>query len=91
MLTLTARKVGNQVHVEVVDNGGGVAQPEHLFRPFQAGAESTGLGLYMSRAFMRSFRGDLRYLPTEDGACFVVELLPASEAAQEVQYARSSM
>ncbi|MGD0910622.1 MAG: ATP-binding protein [Terracidiphilus sp.] len=91
MLTISARKVGNQVHVEVVDNGGGVAEPEHLFRPFQAGAESTGLGLYMSRAFMRSFRGDLRYLPTEDGACFVVELLPASEAAQEVQYARSSM
>jgi PAS domain S-box-containing protein len=89
MLTLNARKVGNQVCVEVVDNGGGVAQPEHLFRPFQAGAESTGLGLYMSRAFMRSFRGDLRYIPVEDGACFVVELLPASEAAPEMQYARS--
>ncbi len=91
VLTLNARKVGNQVCVEVVDNGGGVAQPEHLFRPFQAGAESTGLGLYMSRAFLRSFRGDLRYVPIDDGACFVVELLPASEAAQEVQYARSAV
>jgi PAS domain S-box-containing protein len=90
-LTLNARKIGNQVCVEVVDNGGGVAQPEHLFRPFQAGAESTGLGLYMSRAFLRSFRGDLRYVPIEDGACFAVELLPASQAAQEVQYARSAM
>jgi PAS domain S-box-containing protein len=89
MLTFNASKSGNQVCVEVVDNGGGVAQPEHLFRPFQAGAESTGLGLYMSRAFMRSFRGDLRYIPVEDGACFVVELLPASEAAPEMQYARS--
>jgi PAS domain S-box-containing protein len=91
VLTFHARKVGNQVCVEVVDNGGGVAQPEHLFRPFQAGAESTGLGLYMSRAFLRSFRGDLRYVPIEDGACFVVELTPSSEAAQEVQLARSAI
>jgi two-component system, LuxR family, sensor kinase FixL len=91
VLTLNARRAGNQVCVEVVDNGGGVAQPEHLFRPFQAGAESTGLGLYMSRAFLRSFRGDLRYLPIDDGACFVVELLPSSEAAQETQYARSAI
>jgi two-component system, LuxR family, sensor kinase FixL len=91
VLTLNARNVGNQVCVEVVDNGGGVAEPEHLFRPFQAGAESTGLGLYMSRAFLRSFRGDLRYVPIEDGACFMVELIPSSEAAQEVQYARSAM
>jgi len=91
LLTFHARKVGSQVCVEVVDNGGGVAQPEHLFRPFQAGAESTGLGLYMSRAFLRSFHGDLRYVPIDDGACFVVELLPSSEAAQEVQYARSAM
>jgi two-component system sensor kinase FixL len=89
-LTLNARKVGSQVCVEVVDNGGGVAQPEHLFRPFQAGAESTGLGLYMSRAFLRSFRGDLRYVPIEDGACFVVELISSSEALQEAQLARSA-
>lgn len=90
-LTLNARKVGNQVCVEVVDNGGGVAQPEHLFRPFQAGAESTGLGLYMSRAFLRSFRGDLRYVPVDDGACFVVELVPSSETALEVQLTRSAV
>jgi C4-dicarboxylate-specific signal transduction histidine kinase len=91
VLTFNARKVGNQVCVEVVDNGGGVAQPEHLFRPFQAGAESTGLGLYMSRAFLRSFHGDLRYVPIEDGACFVVELMQSSEAAQEVQFTRTAV
>lgn len=77
-LSLAARSEGNQVRVEVLDNGGGVAHPEHLFRPFQAEAESTGLGLYMSRAFMRSFSGELRYLPIADGACFIVELMQAS-------------
>jgi two-component system sensor kinase FixL len=89
-LTINARKAGSQVCVELIDNGGGVAQPEHLFRPFQEGAESTGLGLYMSRAFLRSFRGDLRYVPIDGGACFVVELLLSSEAAQDMQLARTA-
>jgi signal transduction histidine kinase len=62
--------------VEVADNGGGVAHPEHLFRPFQAGAVATGLGLYLSRAFMRSFGGELHYVSIPGGACFVVSLTP---------------
>ena len=70
-LRISAERVGDQVHVRVFDNGGGVQQAEHLFRPFQAGAEATGLGLYMSRAFTRSFGGELRYIPLSDGACFV--------------------
>jgi two-component system, LuxR family, sensor kinase FixL len=85
VLSLSARSQGGHVRVEVVDNGGGVARPEHLFRPFQSGAEATGLGLYMSRAFLRSFGGELRYLAVEDGACFIVELLQASQADRELQ------
>lgn len=85
MLSLSARSEGKRVYVEVVDNGGGVVQLEHLFRPFQAGAEATGLGLYMSRSFMRSFGGELRYIARADGACFIVELLQARGASQELQ------
>lgn len=77
VLSITAKNDGNQVLIEFADNGGGVAHPEHLFRPFQAGAVATGLGLYLSRAFMRSFGGELHYLPIPDGACFVVCLTPA--------------
>jgi two-component system, LuxR family, sensor kinase FixL len=84
-LSLSARSESNRVYVEVVDNGGGVVQPEHLFRPFQSGAEATGLGLYMSRSFMRSFGGELRYVARADGACFIVELSQASDASQELQ------
>jgi len=73
-IAITARAEKSQVLVEVADNGGGVPQPEHLFHPFQAGATSTGLGLYLSRAFMRSFGGDLRYKAVPDGACFLVDL-----------------
>jgi two-component system, LuxR family, sensor kinase FixL len=83
LLSVTAKNAGSQIVVEVADNGGGVAKPEHLFRPFQAGAEATGLGLYLSRAFMRSFGGELRYQPIPDGACFIVNLAPAISSGQE--------
>ncbi|QNI30203.1 PAS domain S-box protein [Alloacidobacterium dinghuense] len=83
VLNVTAKYDGTQVVVEFSDNGGGVVRPEDLFRPFQAGAAATGLGLYLSRAFMRSFGGDLRYKPIPDGACFVVHLTPALSTGQE--------
>jgi len=83
LLSVSAKNSGSQVVVEVADNGGGVVRPEHLFRPFQAGAEATGLGLYLSRAFMRSFGGELHYHPIPNGACFVVNLTPALSAGQE--------
>ena len=67
----------NLAEVHISDNGPGVPTPEHLFRPFESHAQVTGLGLYLSRAIMSSFRGDLRYEPSARGAHFVVELLIA--------------
>jgi C4-dicarboxylate-specific signal transduction histidine kinase len=81
---VTARSEGDRVHVEFSDNAGGVAHPEHLFRPFQVGAEKTGLGLFLSRAFMRSFGGELRYLPLTGGACFIVDLTQAMTPESEL-------
>lgn len=78
-LSITARCDGRRVLVEFADNGGGVEHPEQLFHPFQSGAQATGLGLYLSRAFMRSFGGDLRYRPMPEGACFEVELTSADQ------------
>jgi two-component system, LuxR family, sensor kinase FixL len=82
-LSVSARIDDKQVRVDVSDNGGGVLHPEHLFHPFQAGAEATGLGLYMSRAFMRSFGGELSYVPTSDGACFIARLRQAVAAGTQ--------
>jgi PAS domain S-box-containing protein len=73
-LKISAKSEGQRVIVEVLDNGGGVAQPAELFHPFQTGAQNTGLGLYLARAFARSFGGDLRYKPLPGSACFAVEL-----------------
>ena len=63
-----------RVLVSITDNGEGVKHPELLFKPFQERAKATGLGLYLSRALMRSFGGDLRYEACEQGARFTVEI-----------------
>jgi C4-dicarboxylate-specific signal transduction histidine kinase len=85
-LTVSARRAGLGVAIGFHDTGRGVAYPERLFHPFQADAESTGLGLYLSRAFMRSFKGDLRYAPEAEGATFVVELSPAPRESNNDTY-----
>ncbi len=88
-LFICARSEDDKVLVEISDSGGGVPNPEHLFRPFQAGAEATGLGLYLSRAFMRSFSGDLRYLRLENGSCFTVELMQVTAVAHTIHLERT--
>jgi signal transduction histidine kinase len=82
-LAVVAARAGTGVTVRFSDTGGGVAHPERLFRPFQREAQSTGLGLYLSRAFMRGFRGDLRYEQQANGATFVVELSPAVQESEK--------
>ena len=67
-LTIAARRDKQRITIRFQDTGCGVAHPERLFRPFQQQAQATGLGLYLSRAFMRSFRGDLRYEPELAGS-----------------------
>jgi two-component system, LuxR family, sensor kinase FixL len=79
VLSICARTEGHRVLVEFIDNGGGVERPEQLFRPFQAGAQQSGLGLYLSRAFVRTFGGDLQYRALPGGACFIVELLQVNQ------------
>ena len=62
------------VSIRVTDSGPGPAAADTLFQPFQKGADATGLGLYLSRALLRSFHGDLRYDPTVPGCSFVIDL-----------------
>ncbi len=86
LLKIAARPAGAGVEVRIADTGGGVAYPERLFHPFQQSAQASGLGLYLSRAFMRSFRGDLRYEPEANGATFVVCLSPAHRESEDERY-----
>jgi signal transduction histidine kinase len=82
-LTIAAAVEDQKVIVRFVDSGTGVDAPERLFAPFQPGANGTGLGLYVSRAVVRSYGGDLRFEPRREagaGACFAVELQIAEHA-----------
>jgi C4-dicarboxylate-specific signal transduction histidine kinase len=65
---------GQRARVRIEDTGPGISAPERLFKPFQPGADGTGLGLYVSRAEVRSYGGELRFEPRERGACFTIEL-----------------
>jgi two-component system sensor kinase FixL len=56
------------------DSGPGIADPGRLFEPFHSGADGTGLGLYVSRSVARSYGGDLRFEPRQNGTCFRVEM-----------------
>ena len=72
--------IGERVHIRVIDSGPGIPVGTQLFQPLQKGADATGLGLYLSRAFMRSFRGDLRQETTETGCTFLLELISVSDS-----------
>jgi two-component system, LuxR family, sensor kinase FixL len=75
-LTVRAGRDGNALIVRFIDSGHGIVAPDQLFKPFQPGANATGLGLYLSRAFVRAFQGDIKYEPRETGCCFAVVLTP---------------
>jgi two-component system, LuxR family, sensor kinase FixL len=85
-LTISALVENHGVVIRFEDTGPGVLFPEKLFRPFQTKAAASGLGLYVSRAILRTFRGDLLYEPRAKGCSFAVSLV-AVAAAQESVYA----
>jgi C4-dicarboxylate-specific signal transduction histidine kinase len=73
-LAITVQADDRKATIRFQDTGPGIAVPQRLFEPFQRGADGSGLGLYVSRAMVRSYGGDLRFEPGSAGACFVVEL-----------------
>jgi signal transduction histidine kinase len=79
-LVVGASVEGDRAVIRFSDSGPGVRRPEQLFQAFQQESDGAGLGLYLSRALIRSFAGELRYEPQPYGACFAVLLPLASRA-----------
>lgn len=77
-LVIGASVEGDRVAIRFSDSGCGVARPDLLFQPFQQSSQGAGLGLYLSRALVRSYAGDLTFEPQAYGACFTVTL-PAAK------------
>jgi len=76
----------SRVRLRVKDDGCGIdpARVKHLFEPFRSRKPGgTGLGLFLSRTFMRRFGGDVRLVDSGvgSGSCFEVVFAPADEAA----------
>ena len=62
--------VGSTVRIGIRDSGCGIALEDrrHLFEPFRSRKpQGTGLGLFLSRTFMRRFGGDVRLVDSEAG------------------------
>jgi two-component system, LuxR family, sensor kinase FixL len=68
------RLTGESVIVRFSDNGPGISAAERMFQPLQSGASSTGFGLFISRAIIRTFGGELHHTQQPGECCFVVEL-----------------
>ncbi|HEY9137394.1 MAG TPA: PAS domain-containing sensor histidine kinase [Terriglobus sp.] len=71
---IESAKNDGHIAITLIDNGPGIDDPEKLFHPFQPGSPVANLGLYLSRAIVNSFHGELRFLPAQEGAIFQVEL-----------------
>ncbi|HVZ18822.1 MAG TPA: PAS domain-containing sensor histidine kinase [Terriglobales bacterium] len=79
-LTISTQCDMNLVTIRFRDTGPGVSHPDQLFKVFHSGNNSSGIGLYISRAILRSYGADLRYEFSDTGACFAIELLRAQGA-----------
>jgi len=75
VLAITAN--GQTVSLSVTDDGPGVLPDlrDTLFQPFVTSkSHGIGLGLAIARDIMRRLGGDLVYVSTPTGACFVMEM-----------------
>jgi len=83
-LTISTEVLQDLVTVRFEDTGVGIVDSNALFRPFQSDAKATGLGLYVSRALVKSFGGDLVYEHRDHGCCFAVVLERVPHTKEEV-------
>jgi nitrogen-specific signal transduction histidine kinase len=83
--SIDARKHGSEVSILFKNRGRPALHPRELFTRFQPGAEQTGLGLYISRAIARSFRGDLSYAYGDGSCCFKLVLPSGDRASQSTK------
>jgi PAS domain S-box-containing protein len=77
--TITARfVVDDDIRLQVEDTGCGIPAEvrKHLFEPFRTQKpRGTGLGLFLSRTFMRRFGGDVRLVRSAPGRGSCVEIV----------------
>lgn len=73
-ITVEAETENGFALVRFRDSGPGPAHPERMFRAFQDGADSVGLGLFVSRSLVRASGGELYHEPSPEGCTMCVRL-----------------
>lgn len=80
-LRVTAYQLAQEsVIVRFSDNGPGISPEDRIFQPLQSGASSTGMGLFISRAIIRTFGGELHHTQRSGECSFIIELAPIAVA-----------
>lgn len=82
--------VGADLTIDVMDEGPGVSMSlrSRLFEPFcreSSNPAGCGLGLHLTREIMRAHGGDVRLLPTNQGAKFRLEFAPPQTELAEFE------
>jgi len=72
--------------ITVIDNGAGIstANQENVFTPFfttQREEGGTGLGLGIVQSLLQTWKGSVRLVPSQEGACFELKLSLATDEA----------
>lgn len=73
-LSLVAHRMEQYVLIRISNSGESVALPERLFEPLQSGSNGAGLGLFISRAILRTYGGELQYVPQKEGCMFLIQV-----------------
>ena len=81
-LHIAARHEAGEIHVAVRDNGCGVEDFEHIFKPFvSTRTQGVGLGLSIARSIVAAHGGRLWGANNAEGGATFYIALPASAAA----------
>ncbi|WP_281790778.1 sensor histidine kinase [Faecalibaculum rodentium] len=92
-ITVTGRKQGDQVVLEVADDGPGIPKEvqEHLFEPFcrksstiADSCRSMGLGLSLVHSIVEAHGGSISYRDNAPGACFCIKLPCTGETDEAI-------
>ena len=73
-ISISVMQERDRLCIRISDTGPGIKQPEQLFKAFQPGADSSGLGLFISRALVRACGGDLSHEAGAQGCTMCIRI-----------------